>query len=186
MYGALPSDAFCPCGSTAFRGAVDTGGRGSSSSGVLDSGATGERGVCSPPAAAAAAAGWALEGEEENLEEMLESQELRRMGVVPWRGDLPGRLAGEPTLSEVGIVRVGGPARWGIWRGVEGVSRGAVVAVVVPFVFGAGDERRAMSDERELDRSDRVERVLSGEWDVSYGLSVFSRGSPELSSVVAL
>lgn len=159
MYGALPSEAFCPCGSTAFRGAVETGGRGSSSSGVLDSGATGERGVCSPPAAGAAA-GWALEGDEENLEEMLESQELRRMGVVPWRGDLPGRLAGEPTLS--GIVRVGGPARWGIWRGVDGgVSRGAVV---VPFVFGAGDERRAMSDETELDR---VERVLSGEWDIS-------------------
>lgn len=159
VYGALPSEAFCPCGSTAFRGAVDTGGRGSSSSGVLDSGATGERGVCSPPAAAAAAAaGWALEGEEENLEEMLESQELRRMGVGTWVGDLPGRLAGEPTLSAVGIVRVGGPARWGIWRGVEGgVSR---CAVVVPFVFGVGDERRAMSDETELDR---VERVLSGE-----------------------
>lgn len=158
----MPSPALCPCGSTAFRGAVCTGGRGSSSSGVLDSGATGERGVCSLPAAAAAA-GWALEGEEENLEEMLESQELRRMPVGPWRGDFPGRLEGEPTLS--GIVRAGGPARWGIWRGVEGgVSRGAdvVVVVVVPFVLGTGDERRATSDVREVDRSDRVERVLSG------------------------
>lgn len=71
----------------------------------------------------------------------------------------------------VGIVRVGGPARWGIWRGVEGgVSRGAEVVGVVPFVLGAGDDRRAMSDVREVDRSERVERVLSGGGDVSCGL----------------
>ena len=81
MYGALPSPALCPCGSTAFLDAVCTGGRGSSSSGVLDSGATGDRGVCSPPPAAAT--GWALEGDEENLEEMLESQELRRIPIGP-------------------------------------------------------------------------------------------------------
>jgi hypothetical protein len=137
---------------------------------VLDSGATGERGVCSPPPAAAVA-GWALEGDEENLEEMLESQELRRIPVGPWRVDFPGRLEGEPTLSLVGIVRVGGPARWGIWRGVEGgVSRGVEVVGVVPFVLGAGDERRAMSDVRDGDRSERVERVLSAEKGVSCGL----------------
>lgn len=162
----MPSVAFWPWGSTALRGAVDTGGRGSSSSGVLDNGATGDRGVCSPFAAAAAAAGCDT-GEEENLEEMLDSQELRRMTVGPWRGDLAGRLAGEPTLSVVGIVRVGGPGRWGIWRGVEGGVSRPGVAVVVPFVFGAGDERRPTSLERELDRSDRVERVLSKECDVS-------------------
>lgn len=163
VYGAVPSPAFCPCGSTALRDAICTGGRGSSSSSVLDSGATGERGVCSP-FAAAAAAGWALEGEDENLDEMLESHELRRITVGPGRVDLPGTLAGEPTLSVVGIVRVGGPARWGIWRGVDGgVSRGAEAAAVVPFVFGTGDDRPAVSDVRELDRSDRVERVLSGD-----------------------
>lgn len=93
---------------------------------------------------------------------MLESQELRRIPVGPGSVDLLGRLEGEPALSVVGIARVGGPARWGIWRGVEGgVSRGPEAVVVVPFVFGAGDERRAMSDVRELDRSDCVERVLS-------------------------
>jgi hypothetical protein len=129
---------------------------------VLDSGATGERGVWS--AAAAAAAGDALEGDEENFEDMLESQELRRMPVGPGRFDLAGKLAGEPPLSVTGIVRVGGPARWGICRGVEGgVSRGTAVAAAVPFVFGAGDTRRPKSAVRELDRSDRVERVLSRE-----------------------
>ena len=115
VYGAFPS-TFCPCGSTAFLGAEGPGGRISSSSCVVDSGTVGRRAFCS---ALGAAGDWfelAGEEEDENFEDMLESQELRRTPVGLWILDFVGKLPEELT----GVFRVYELPRWGICRGVEG------------------------------------------------------------------
>lgn len=89
VYGALPSPGFCPCGRMAFLGAFGPLGLGSFSSGVGSSGVLGIAGEGTTPAIAL------LLGEEENLEDMLESHELRR---PPGEADL-GKLPEAELLS---------------------------------------------------------------------------------------
>lgn len=82
VYGALPS-GFCPCGKIAFFGAFGPDGRGSLSSGVGAREVLGVAGDGNTPAIAL------LLGEEENLEDMLESHELRRVPGEADFGKLP-------------------------------------------------------------------------------------------------
>lgn len=89
VYGALPSPGFWPCGKIAFFGAFGPLGLGSFSSGIGSSGVLGEGDVGMTPAMAL------LLGEEENLDDMLESHELRR---PPGEADL-GKLPGPEPLS---------------------------------------------------------------------------------------
>ncbi len=100
MYGESPAPAFTPCGNMAFFGAIGPVGIGGSAEdgGVLVTGGLG---------GAVLACTWALwaPGEEENLEDMLDSHEFRRVTFgdgEPAFGRLPLSvtvLSDEPVLK---------------------------------------------------------------------------------------
>lgn len=139
-----------PCGKTAFLGAFGPAGCNSVSSGVVPSAEAGERGDWSAPIL------FPLPGDEENLEDMLESQEFRR--------DVTGdedfeRLPPVAALS-VPVEILGNPDRWGIGLAAAGTGS---FGCAVSLVFGAVDTglARGPSFDMEFARWAFVARGLS-------------------------